>query len=296
MIIMAVVPFLDEESHLAQLLESLDAQTRPLDRLLLLDDGSTDGSRAIADGFAGRHSDVQVLTRPARAAERDRLGTAQELLAFQWAVQHLAQPWDVIGKVDADVELTPRTIEALERALVDDPGLGVVGTPLSEHDCHGVLRRMPSRPEHVHGATSFFRRQCYEDIAPLPAIVGWDVLDTARARLRGWRTASIEIPDGDPVHLRPMGAQDGLLRGYRRWGVSAYAVGEHPLHVVLLGLRRMGDRPRLLGSINYLVGWALAGISGAPRAEPELRAHVREDQLRRLRKRVRALVGNGGLS
>ena len=290
MIIVAIVPFLNEAQGLAQVLESLAHQTRPLDRLVLVDDGSTDASPGIARRFASRRQNVTVLTRAARPPARDRLAGAGELLAFEWAVDALHGAWDVVGKIDADVSLTPRTIETMERALAADTALGIVGPPLAERGRDGVARRLPSRPEHVHGATCFYRRRCLEQIGPLPAIPGWDMIDTPRARMNGWRTASVEVPDGDPLHLRPMGSQDGLLRAFRRWGRGAYTVGEHPLHVALLTIRRMRDRPVIIGGLNYLVGWSCAAVRRAPRAEPELRAYVRADQLHRIRARLRTAV------
>jgi hypothetical protein len=287
MIIVVVVPFLNEERGLPTLLGSLAGQTRPADRVVLVDDGSTDSSHAIAARFAAGRPEVSVLTRPVRPVVRDRLATAGELLAFQWAVEGLGDAWDVVAKVDADVQLTARTLETIERELELDPRLGIAGPPLSERNAGGVLRRMPSRPEHVHGGSCFYRRECLMQIMPLPAIPGWDMVDTPRARMAGWRTATVEVPDGDPVHLRPMGTRDGLLRAFRRWGRGAYTVGEHPLHVALMSIRRMLEPPLLLGGLNYLVGWAHAAVSRAPRAEPDLRAYVRADQLRRMRARLR---------
>ena len=81
-------------------LESLAAQTRPPDRLLLVDDGSTDGSHEPAAEFAAEHEWAQLLRRPPRPTERDRLATAKELVAFQWGVTQLDVDWDVVGKVD----------------------------------------------------------------------------------------------------------------------------------------------------------------------------------------------------
>jgi hypothetical protein len=48
-------------------------------------------------------------------------------------------------------------------------------------------------------------------------------------------------------------------------------------------------RPRVIGGLNYLVGWALAALRRPPRAEPELRQVVRHDQLDRIRRRARGL-------
>jgi hypothetical protein len=117
-------------------------------------------------------------------------------------------------------------------------------------------------------------------------MLGWDTIDVVRARLRGWRTESFEVPGGDPLHLRTMGGRDGVLRAYRRWGRCAWSFGEHPLHALAVAVQRAGDDPPGLGALNYLAGFAWAAIRRAPRAEAEVRAYVRRDQLRRLRRRA----------
>jgi glycosyltransferase involved in cell wall biosynthesis len=63
-----VACFLDEETHLPRFLASLAAQTRPPDRVLLVDDGSADASPRLAEEFAARHPHATALHRPRRAA------------------------------------------------------------------------------------------------------------------------------------------------------------------------------------------------------------------------------------
>jgi biofilm PGA synthesis N-glycosyltransferase PgaC len=266
------------------------AQTRLPDRLVLVDDGSTDSSGEIAAEFARGREEVLVLCRPPGPRSRDRLAEADELKAFQWAVAQLDPNWDLVAKMDADLRLSPATLETIERAFASDPCLGMAGARLSETGPDGRMVRLVSRPEHVEGATKFYRRACWDDIAPLPPILGWDTLDEVRARMRGWRTASFSVPGGDPLHLRRMGGHGAILRSFRRWGVCSYGYGAHPLHVLLYGLRLMRSRrPRVIGGLNYLVGWALAALRRPPRAEPELRQVVRHDQLERIRRRARGL-------
>jgi poly-beta-1,6-N-acetyl-D-glucosamine synthase len=281
-----IVPFLNEERYLPDFLASMGAQSRPPDRLLLVDDGSTDRSASHARGFAIDHPYATLLSRPRRPAEPDRLASAGELRAFQWALARLTESFDVIAKLDADLRLTPNTLADVLQRFADDPRLGVGGpriTSLDEHS-HEVTHR--SGPDHVEGATKFYRRACLEAIAPIPPILGWDTIDEVRARMRGWRTASFEMSSGPTVHLRQMGAHDGLGRGYRRWGACAYAYGAHPLHVLLVAAQKLVERPIVLGGVGYASGWALAALRRAPRAEPELRAYVRRDQLRRIRHRL----------
>ena len=284
--IVAIVPFLDERRHLPTLLSSMAAQTRAPDHLLLVDDGSTDGSAELAEAFARDRDHVTVLRRPGRTPERDRLASAHELRAFTWALNTLQDPWDVVAKLDADLELAPRTFADMEARFRDDPRLGVAGPRLLSIDDAGRDVSHRTRPEHVEGATKFYRRECLDQISPIPPILGWDTIDEVRARMRGWRTAG-GAPGGEPVlHLRPMGDRDGAVRAFRRWGECAYAYGEHPLHVLLTGARRLPERPIVRGGVSYVTGWAQAALRRAPRAEPELRAYVRRDQVRRMARRA----------
>jgi glycosyltransferase involved in cell wall biosynthesis len=280
--IAVVVPFRDEQRYLPVLLDSLAAQLRRADVVALVDDGSTDGSNALARAFAGTHAGAVVLERPPRAAGRDRLAGGGAVRSFAWGVAQLGGDWDVVAKVDADLRLNPRLLETLEREFHADPALGMAGTYLSAPSGE----RQRCRPEHVEGETKFYRRACWEQIAPLPATLGWDTIDEVRARLRGWRTRSFEVPGGDSLHMREMGGHDGVLRGFRRWGTCAWVYGEHPLHVLAVGVQRLGDRPRVLGGASYVAGWALAALRRVPRAEPEVRREVRRDGLGRLVRRA----------
>jgi poly-beta-1,6-N-acetyl-D-glucosamine synthase len=281
-ILAVVVPFLNEREHLPDFLESVATQTRRPDRLLLVDDGSTDGSHERAAEFAETHSWASVLRRPPRNPERDRLATAKELEAFQWAVERLELEWDVLAKLDADLRLTPRTIATILAEIERDDQLGLAGSYLQENG-----RRIRIGDGHVHGATKFFRRACWEDVAPIPPILGWDTIDESTARLRGWATRSFAMPDGDPEHLRPRGTYDGALRGYRRWGECSYALGESPLHVTLYALRQMAsERPRFAGGVSYATGYAAAALRRAPRADAEVRASVRRAQKQRIKERI----------
>jgi biofilm PGA synthesis N-glycosyltransferase PgaC len=281
-----VVPFLDEERHLGVLLSSLEGQRRRPDRLLLVDDGSTDASVPVAEAFARRHAWVTVARRPARRLGSDRLACGSALQAFAWGVARLEEPWDVVAKIDADLRLTPATLGTLEAAFLLDPALGLAGAFISAFDGAGRLVRQRLPREHVEGETKFYRRACWDDIAPLPPMVGWDTIDVIRARLRGWRTESFQVPGGDPLHLRAMGSRDGVLRGYRRWGRCAWSFGEHPLYALAVAVQRAGDDPPVLGALNYVAGFAGAAIQRRPRAEAEVRAYIRRDQSRRLRRRI----------
>ena len=279
--------FLNEEPYLRRSLPSLAAQTEPPGQLLLVDDGSTDGSGELAKRFAAEHDWARAVRRPPRPQQRDRLADAPELRAFEWGMGQLDPDWDAVGKLDADMELTPEVFAAVRREFAADPSLGMTGPFIAEPGPDGRPERKPCGPEHVEGSTKFYRRACFEQIAPLPQFLGWDTIDESRARLHGWATRSFAAPGEDPLHMRPMGAHDGRLRAYRRWGLCAYAYGAHPAHVLAYGARLSRQPPYAAGGVSYLAGWVGAAARRVPRAEPELREFVRRDQWRRMTRRLR---------
>jgi glycosyltransferase involved in cell wall biosynthesis len=289
--LVVIVTFQDEAWCLPRFLASMAAQTRQPDRLVLLDDGSSDRSFEIAGAFARLHSDVEVLRRPQRAPVADRLADAAEYRAFLWAVARLEEPWDVVAKMDADLQLSDRTVEAIMTAFKSTPELGMAGAVLSEIDSAGRPVRLQSPADHVEGATKFYRRPCWASISPVEPVLGWDSADEITARSAGWSTLSIRIPDGDPIHLRTMGTHGPILRSFRRWGACAWGYGAHPMHVALYaGILMIRRPPRLIGGINFVAGWAQAGLQDAPRATAAVREATRAEQLSRIRRRFAAVL------
>ncbi len=68
---------------------------------------------------------------------------------------------------------------------------------------------------------------CLNDIGGLIPILGWDILDVTKARLRGWRTRSYRhLPI---YHLRPMGQVMGMVKTFLSYGKACYLIRCHPL-------------------------------------------------------------------
>jgi glycosyltransferase involved in cell wall biosynthesis len=280
-----IVSFLNEAEYLPTFLRSMEAQTRRPELLVLVDDGSTDASPAIADGFASDRGWVESLRRPPRPKERDRLATAAELKSFHWALEQIERDrWDVIVKMDADLDLAADHVETVVGLLERDRGVGIAGAYFAEGT--GRVSRQEHPSFHVRGANKFYRRECLNKIVPIPPILGWDTIDDRRARMHGWRTISVELQTRDTLHLRPTGAHDGRLRAYRRWGYCAWGWGAHPLYVLAGAAYRIGRQPYVLAALNYLWGYVEGALRGAPQADPATKAYGRAEELSRLRRLV----------
>lgn len=291
--IVVVASFQNEEPMLPRFLDSVRCQDRLPDLLLLVDDGSTDRSRQIAEAFSREVGFARLLVRGPHRVAADRLAAAPELKAFQWALESESPDYDVVVKMDADLELTATTFRRMEEEFLADPELGIGGFYLSIVADDGSLLRERCPPGHVRGATKFYRRECFSQIQPIPSILGWDTIDEVTARMHGWKTRSCALPEGDPIHLRPTGDHDGRLRAFRRWGECAYGYGADPFFTVTKAFYLSLRRPRLAG-VNYLWGWLSSRLKGRPRAAREVRRQMRVEQRKRLRGAMFLPIAAGG--
>jgi glycosyltransferase involved in cell wall biosynthesis len=103
-----VVPVRDEEHSIRELLDSLLAQTRPPDEIVITDGGSVDATPQIIEDYIRRGAPVRLIRAGAALPGRGRnLGAAQasfEWLAFTDAGIRLENNWleALISKAEAN--------------------------------------------------------------------------------------------------------------------------------------------------------------------------------------------------
>jgi dolichol-phosphate mannosyltransferase len=105
-----VVPTYDERRTLPGLVAGLRALPVDLD-VLVVDDGSPDGTGVLADGLAARDDRVHVLHRPSKAG----LGPAYRA-GFAWGLQ---RGYERFVAMDADLSHDPAAVPELLRASED---------------------------------------------------------------------------------------------------------------------------------------------------------------------------------
>ncbi len=103
-----VVPTFNEADNLAWIVGRLRSAQPAVD-VLVVDDGSPDGTGAIADALAADDPGIHVLHRIAKGG----LGAAY-LAGFAWA---LDEGYDAVGEMDADGSHQPEQLHRLLRAL-----------------------------------------------------------------------------------------------------------------------------------------------------------------------------------
>jgi GT2 family glycosyltransferase len=217
-----VVPNRDGRRWLPGLLAALRAQSRPADRLVVVDDGSADDSVAYL-----REEGVEVVERPTAG------GFAAAVNA---GIAAVGEDCDAIALVNTDVALDPdwlaRTAEVLQAepaagsvackmvsmddaALIDDAGDALRRDGVCEQRGRG--RRDDGRfdaPGEVWGAcagAALYRRAALAQVGGFDEAYGMyleDVDLALRLRLAGW-TCRYE-----PVVARHAGAGSGAPVGY----------------------------------------------------------------------------------
>jgi GT2 family glycosyltransferase len=110
-LVSVVVPTRDAGRTIETCLRSIRAQTWPALELIVVDNGSSDATWAVAE----RHADLALRGGPERSAQRN-LG-----------IDHAAGEW--VCYVDADMELGP---EVIERAVRAGEATGAVGVAIPE--------------------------------------------------------------------------------------------------------------------------------------------------------------------
>ncbi len=107
---LVIVPTYNERENVARIIESVLAQDSRLS-VLIVDDGSPDGTGAIVDEIALRNERVHALHR----AKKMGLGTAY-LAGFKWA---LARDYAYVFEMDADFSHDPGHLPEFLRAIAD---------------------------------------------------------------------------------------------------------------------------------------------------------------------------------
>ncbi len=272
-----ITPAHNEARYLPAVIDSVVAQTARPHRWLIVDDGSEDATRRIAEDAAREHPWIHVLTYE---GENQRALGSKVARIMLWALERASADWDFFSKLDADIVLPPNYYEALFRRFELDPALAIAsGTCAIMVRGERSIEHVPR--DHTRGPIKTYRRTCWDEFGGFPATHGWDGIDGLRAQRAGFRTE--HFPELVTEHLRPTGAARGHIRGKFVTGTFAHFLGYHPLFMVARSVRRMADPPLVGGGIAMLAGYLWARAKGAPVFdEPETVEFLRQKQLERL--------------
>ena len=228
--IVMVVPTYNEADNLEWIVGRLRTNQPTVD-VLVVDDGSPDGTGALADGLAASDPSIHVLHRHQKAG----LGAAY-LAGFAWA---LDAGYDVVGEMDADGSHQPEQLARLLTALADaDLVIGSRWVP------GGSVVNWPLRRELLSRGGNLYVR----------LLLGIDVRD-ATAGFRLFRRSALEKIDLSTVRSTGYVFQTDLVTRCLRAGLT---VREVPIEFV----ERVRGDSKMSGavateSLRRITSWGL---------------------------------------
>lgn len=273
-----ITPTRDEEATVGRTLRSMIAQTIRPERWIIVNDGSTDGTREIISRELAQNPWITVFDRADRGFRALGGGVVQ---AFNDGLAQAGDDWDFVVKLDADLEFAPDYFERMLRHFEEQPKLGMAsGKTFLVRDGVKSIEWCPD--EHVRGPAKMYSRACFEAIGGLEPVRGWDMIDETKAQMAGFETRSF-IED-EIIHLRPIdGRQANVLRSRYEMGRLYWYLGYHWLYHTIRSARSVvQDYPRLLGGLMLFAGYFAAALSRAERYDARYTAFVQARQKSRI--------------
>jgi glycosyltransferase involved in cell wall biosynthesis len=280
-----VSPARNEAQFIELTLKSMVAQVILPLRWVIVSDGSTDETDSIVTRYSADYPWIELVRMPERA-ERNFAGKVIAFNAGYARVKDLN--FGVIASLDADISFDRDYFHFLLGKLMDDPLLGLTGTPFQELSGRVYDYRFVSI-EHVSGACQVFRRECFEAIGGYVPVKGGSIdhIAVISSRMKGWKTRT--YTEMTCLHHREMGtAQQKVLRSKFKYGIKDYVVGNHPLWEIFRSGYQVTQPPVGLGGLALCAGyfWAMLRRVNRP-IPPELIAFHRREQMQRLKKFLR---------
>jgi len=216
-----IIPAHNEEKNISQCLESLKKQSFQDFFCMIVNDGSTDRTLEIITEF--RIQDVRFKIQNLETSEHQP--GAKVVRTFNKGLE--SEDWknfDVICKYDADIVFPQNYLEKINKVFETNQKAGIVSglvyiknykqnpeiknlrnpnenwTDFSNKNHDWIYENLSSK-NHVRGPIKAYKKECFEDMNGLRAVLGWDNLDILLAKKNNWEVVTIK--ELWVKHLRP---------------------------------------------------------------------------------------------
>jgi len=283
-----ITPAHNEERFITKTLDSMVTQTLLPERWVIVDDGSTDRTAEIVEGYASSYPWIEFFRRP----ERTDRSFASKVHAFNAGLERVqgSLEFELVGNLDADLSFDPEYLEFLIGKFAEDPRLGVAGTPFAEDGGYDTARDSFEGENHVAGGCQLFRRECFLEVGGYVPNRGGGVdwIAVTTARMKGWKTRS--FPEKRFHHYRTLGtAGRSSVAASFSYGEKDYYLGGSPIWELFRVIYRMTKQP--IDGLALLSGYCWAAIRRTKRPITlELMRFHRREQRKKLRAIFRTLL------
>lgn len=247
-----VIPTYNEEAFIAQTLHSLVQQTVVPDKIVVVNDNSTDGTTAIISDFERTHENISQVFNE---SENKHLPGSKVIRAFQKGFETLDDSFDIIVKLDADLIFPVNYFERIIETFSKNNRIGMVGGfAYIEKNNEWILESLTDK-DHIRGAFKAYRKECFLEIGGLKPAMGWDTVDELLCRYYNWQIVTLD--DLKVKHLKPTGATYDKSARYKQ-GEAFYRLGYGFWITTIASLKLALRKQKPLLFIDYLKGFFIA--------------------------------------
>jgi len=256
--IYCVIPTYNEEAFIEQTLTSIVAQTYLPEKVVVVNDNSTDGTQKIIDTFVTKHSWISSVYN---TSESKHLPGSKVIRAFNKGFETLNDSFDIIIKLDADLILPQNYFERITETFKSNNRIGMVGGfAYIEKNGEWILENLTDK-DHIRGAFKAYRKDCFNDIGGLKPAMGWDTVDELLCRFYNWQIVTLQ--DLKVKHLKPTGATYDQSARYKQ-GEAFYRLGYGFWITTIASLKLSMRKQKPLLFIDYLKGYFKAKNNKTP--------------------------------
>lgn len=243
-----VIPAHNEAAFLPALLQSLLTQTHLPEKVVVVDDASTDDTFEAGTSFISKFKNLKVVKNQ---SEKIHQPGGKVVRAFLYGLSQLDNNYDLLLKLDADLTLPKNYLATLIEHFTHDPQIGMAGgVAVVKKNGLWQLENLTDT-DHLRGALKAYRKACYHDIGGLIPAMGWDTLDEMLARYKGWDV--LVNPSLQVKHLRPTGYVYAP-KAAQLQGEAFYGMRYRPLLALAASLKLALRKPN---GFRLFVGYTL---------------------------------------
>lgn len=269
----------NEEAYIEATIKSVLAQTRLPKKWVIVSDGSSDRTDDIIKQHIQHSKHIELIRRD--PGNNQGANFASKVFAINVGYERIKNDsFAYIGHLDADITLENDYYENMIKIFGQNPLLGIAGGFIYEPD-HGKFEsRRYNTARSVAGGIQFFRRECYEAVNGFIPLKrgGEDSYAEVIARMKGWKVES--FPNLHVFHHKVGLFVRGAMRESLRQGLVDYSLGSHPLFEFFKCIRRIGEKPYLIGAFIRMCGFVWPNLIQQPRlVSSEFIGYLRKEQL-----------------
>ncbi len=215
-----IIPAHNEEENILPCLESLKNQTFQDFKCVIVNDGSTDKTQEIAEKYEVQSTKYKVLNLEKSLHQPG----AKVVRTFNKGLEtENIEEFDVVCKFDADIIFPKNYLEKINEVYKKNPKAGMVSglvyikkgfdsaqpdkkdfTTSQLHDFTNqndwIFENLSSK-NHVRGPIKSYRKEVFQKMNGLRAVLGWDNIDVMLCKMHGFETVTIK--ELWVKHLRP---------------------------------------------------------------------------------------------